>query len=142
MDIIISVFEKEFGPLKIEHGSNYENAGVYAFDFINKNKITLKILLIETETNHWVINHEFSKENPFFLRKVVRICERIQRINDDKYGSFSLSAELKDVQKEMFLTTAIKCAIQNRLNHLTLFPPVKEKQSYSPKKSIEMKVDR
>ncbi|MBT2729511.1 hypothetical protein J7E63_21700 [Bacillus sp. ISL-75] len=141
-DLIVSVFEKEIGPLKNERDSIYDNGSVYTFEFLHKSNITLRILLMEIKTNHWVIHHELSRENPFLLKRVVRTCERIQRIEETKFVSFSLSADLKDIQQERFLTTAVKCALQNGLNHLTLFRQDKEKPTFTRKGSLEIKVNK
>lgn len=88
IDLLISIFVKEAGPLK--HVWESRISGVYALEFIHK-KIILKILLIETEPNDWVIHHELSKENPFLLKKIVRLCERFQRIKDSSDVKYSFS---------------------------------------------------
>jgi hypothetical protein len=128
LDFLISLFKKKIGPLvKEEHTSYQGNDRVIVLDFHYHNKIMVKIILMEIKPNRWVIHHECSRENPFLLIKVMRMCARIERIAESRHTSVNLSDDLKDVQEQSFLTTSIKCAIQNLLNCFTLFGGAKRK---------------
>ncbi|MCQ6280029.1 hypothetical protein [Bacillus sp. EB600] len=124
-ELLVSLFEKEIGELHSESGDISSSE----LEFVYKGKITVKILLIETTPNHWFIYHDLSKENPFLLKKIARVCERIQRIKGNKNTTFRLSGDLVVIRKELFVKTAVKSAIQNVFTkHFTLFGDKQEKK--------------
>nr|WP_263324332.1 hypothetical protein [Neobacillus sp. Marseille-Q6967] len=121
-ELLVSIFKKELGGQKVEINHIYESQGVLSFIFSYKNARTIKILLIETESNQWVIHHEVSKESPFLSKKIVQVCERVERIIGDKDLSISLSEDLIEIRKQPFIITALKSGLQNYLSkHFILF---------------------
>ena len=112
-ELLISMFEKDIGPLKEQNEKGFGSDVVHSFVFVHKKKITLNVLLYEMEPTHWVIHHDLSREKFSLSRKMVRICERMQRIVADTDISFSLSGDLEAIQKEFFLKTALKGMLQN-----------------------------
>ena len=112
-ELLIAIFKKEIGGLRGEREINYGDSSTMELEFIYKGKITVKILLIETTPNNWFMYHDLSKENPFLLKKIVKISERIQRIKENKNTAFTLSEDLVEIKKEWFVKTAVKSGLQN-----------------------------
>lgn len=131
-ELLVSIFKKELGGQKVEIHDIYESEGVLSFLFSYKNATTIKILIIETDSNQWVVHHEVSKESPFLSKKIVQICERMERIIGDKALSISLSEDLTEIRKQPFIITALKSGLQNYLlKHFIIFGGHKEKEERS-----------
>jgi len=119
-EILVIMFEKEIGDLKQESEIGTEDNKVYSLTFLHKNKITIKILLFQTDLTHWVIHHELSKEHHSLVKKIIRICGKIQRIKTE--NQLLLSKDLLEIGEGNFIKNFSKSILQNFLNkHFTLF---------------------
>jgi hypothetical protein len=119
-ELVVIMFEKEIGVLKHESEYGSENNIIHSLTFLHKNKLSIKILLLEIEKNQWVIHHDLSRENPILSKKIVRICEKIQRIKSEK--QFGLSRELIEIQGDSFIILFFKSVLQNLFaKHFIIF---------------------
>jgi hypothetical protein len=119
-EILVIMFEKDIGVLKQESKIGSESDIVYSLTFLHKNKISIKILLFQTDLSHWVIHHELSKEHPRLVKKIIRICAKIKRIKTE--DQLLLSKDLLEIQDGNFVKNLSKSILQNFMNkHFTLF---------------------
>jgi hypothetical protein len=119
-EMLVIMFEKDIGVLKQESEIGSEDSIVYSLTFLHKNKITIKILLFQTDLTHWVIHHELSKEHHRLVKKIIRVCTKIKRIKTE--DQLLLSKDLLEIQKENFIKNFSRSILQNFLNkHFTLF---------------------
>lgn len=119
-EMLVIMFEKDIGVLKQESEIGSEDSLVYSLTFLHKNKITIKILLFQTDLTHWVIHHELSKEHPRLVKKIIRICTKIKSIKTE--DQFLLSKDLLEIQEGNFIKNFSRSILQNFLNkHFTLF---------------------
>lgn len=140
-ELIISIFENKVGPLRSKREKNYRDCSIIEFEFNYKDKIDLQILLIENTPHHWFLHHNLTFENPFLLKEIAYLCERIQRIKDNKKTSLKISDDLKEINEEMFIKTAIRSLLQNLLNKtFTMFGNNLEKplKIHNPNIKVEL----
>lgn len=120
-ELLVSIFEKEIGNIIEERRIENDFGRVYDAKFLYQDKIVVRIMFVEIEENMWVIHHELSKEDLTLLKKILYLCQRIERIGNTKSSSIQLSGDLQDVQQQHMLITMIKCRLQNFINLFTLF---------------------
>ncbi|WP_147535805.1 hypothetical protein [Bacillus marasmi] len=120
-ELLVAIFEKEIGHLIEENRFHNEFGGVLTAKFLYQNRICVSMMFVEIKKGVWVIHHDFSMEEPFLLKKVLYLCERIERIGDTKRTTILLSEDLQDVKRQNIITTIIKAGIQNFFNLFTLF---------------------
>jgi hypothetical protein len=140
-ELLITIFQKEVGVLRGIHEANDGYSSLYELEFDYNGKIDVKIVLIQRNPNHWFIHHDLSYENPFLLKKIAYICERLQRIKESKTTTISLSDDLLEIAQETFIKTAVRSTLQNLLNRTcTLFGEVSEKPIKIHRQSVKLEL--
>lgn len=138
-ELLITIFEKEIGVLRGIREVKDSDSSLNAFEFDYKGKIDVRILLVMRTPNNWSIHHELSSESPILLKKIAYLCERFQRIKENKKTSISLSDDLLEIKQEMFIKTAIRSTLQNFLNRtFALFGETREKTSIIRNHSVKL----
>jgi hypothetical protein len=138
-ELLITIFEKEVGVLRGIREANDGSSSLCELEFDYKGKIDVKVVLIKRNPTHWFIHHDLSYENPFLLKKIAYICERLQRIKENKTTAISLSDDLLEIRQEMFIKTAVRSTFQNLLNRtFTLFGEAKEKTLKIHSQSVKL----
>jgi hypothetical protein len=138
-ELLITIFEKEVGVLRGIREVNDGYSSLYELEFDYKGKIDVKIVLIKRNSNHWFIHHDLSYENPFLLKRIAYICERLQRIKENKTTAISLSDDLLEISQETFIKTAVRCTLQNLLNQtVPLFGEAREKTIKIHSQSVKL----
>jgi hypothetical protein len=138
-ELLITIFEKEIGVLRGVREVKDSDSSLNELEFDYKGKIDVKIFLVKRTPNDWFIHHELSYENPFLLKKIAYLCERLQRIKESKNTSVILSDDLLEIKQETFVKTAVRSTLQNFLNGtFTLFGDVKEKTIKIHSQSVKL----
>jgi hypothetical protein len=138
-ELLITIFEKEIGVLRGVREVKDSDSSLNELEFDYKGKIDVKIFLVKRTANNWFIHHELSYENPFLLKKIAYLCERLQRIKESKNTSVILSDDLLEIKQETFVKTAVRSTLQNFLNGtFTLFGEVKEKTIKIHSQSVKL----
>ena len=138
-ELLITIFEKEIGVLRGVREVKDSDSSLNELEFDYKGKIDVKIFLVKRTPNNWFIHHELSYENPFLLKKIAYLCERLQRIKESKNTSVILSDDLLEIKQETFVKTAVRSTLQNFLNGtFPLFGEVKEKTIKIHSQSVKL----